>query len=76
MKVNLSFSGWLRDVDVTKVYCPTSNKDVNVEDIPTDTVIEKLLSGEWTLSLATCLEDCEGERRIDIKDLDFPYEEG
>jgi len=76
MAVSFCFQGWVRGVDVEVVTEVSTGKKLyvknvpDVKDVPDETIVEKLRSREWAISLKDHLNVSDKEE-IEIHDFDL-----
>ena len=72
-KINLSFSGWVNSANISKAYRVATNEDVDVSDLTSVELVDKLQKGELALTLSDALDNCDNNE-IDIFDYEAPLE--
>ena len=60
-KINLSFQGWIQDIEITHVTVVATGETLDVSDRDSQSVVDGLNRGEWAVSLAGVLG--EGSRQ-------------
>jgi len=58
-KISFCFSGWVNGANVSVVMDVASGQEVDVTDLTVNEVVERLLSGEWALSLWDGMNNCD-----------------
>lgn len=66
--ISFSFSGWVSCADISTVTVTATGVELDVTDIPTKEVVEKLESHEWCISLADHLYS---NRKNEVEIFDF-----
>jgi hypothetical protein len=67
-KVSFSFSGWVRDAEITKAMnLANGGEDIDVSHLTRDELVEKLNSGELAISLSDAMDNSK-ESDAEISD--------
>jgi hypothetical protein len=70
MKIDLCFSGHVRNAELTEVTVVATGETINVETSTATEIQEKLQSGEWSVSLSQLLDEGGGDQEVEL----FDYE--
>jgi len=68
MKINFCFEGWINGANVETVTETATGKKIKVDSLPKETVIKKLESGEFSISLGDFLYKNNSNSSIEMYD--------
>lgn len=67
-QINLCFQGWLRGVEIKQVF-DVHGEPVDVSEVSSKEVADKLKSGEWSISLHDALDNAD-DSEIQLHDFE------
>lgn len=69
MKINFSFSGWIRDAEINEVTVTATGKKKDVTHILQEELVKNLRNGTWSIALGDYLYNSK-EADIDLTDFE------